>query len=111
MMSIKKTIGFLVAASLAIPGFAQAQNLDLDEVGALLALPVITGDNRSGALTAITVTNAGADAFIHVNVISGDDGEYWKAQDFTCEVSALRRFCSPSSRTPTGRRPSTRTVA
>jgi len=88
MMSMRKTVGILLAASLGFAGNASAQNLDLDEVGALLSLPVITGNDRSGALTAITVTNAGADAFIHVNVISGDEGEYWKAQDFTCEVTA-----------------------
>ena len=48
MMSMKKTVGILLAASLGFAGTASAQNLDLDEVGALLSLPVITGNNSSG---------------------------------------------------------------
>jgi hypothetical protein len=89
MSKIRKTVGLLLIASLSfVAGTASAQNLNLDEVGSLLALPIVTGQGDEVAQTLITVTNAGAAARLHVNVISGDPEDSWRAQDFSCPVTA-----------------------
>jgi hypothetical protein len=84
-----KTLRLLAAAALFLgmgTGSASAQNLDLDEVGALLALPIVTGTGPT--VTGIVVTNAGPATTLHINVLSGDPGDNWFAQDFDCNVTA-----------------------
>ena len=69
---------------------AVAQNLDLDEVAAALALPVITGADPldplaiSGPTTEIVITNAGNAVRLHVTLIDSED---WSEVDFSCEVT------------------------
>jgi hypothetical protein len=97
-------LAFFVAGTLlpvlAAPPPASAQNNALDEAGALLALPLFTaGDaalNVSHAwdhvvppvVTALTVTNAGPEALLHVVVVSGDSEDRWLGQDFDCRLTA-----------------------
>jgi hypothetical protein len=84
VLNVTKAVVAALALVWAAP--SMAQNLDLDEVGALLALPVVTASGPT--VTAVTVTNAGPAVNMHVNVISGDRGDYWRAQDFDCPVTA-----------------------
>jgi hypothetical protein len=85
-------LGLILNAGAAVP--ATAQNASLDEVGALLVLPVVT-DTGAGifgsggpTVTAAVVTNAGPAVRLHLNVLSGDEGDSWSAQDFDCDVTA-----------------------
>ena len=82
-----RLMGAVAAASL-IAGDGAAQNLDLEELGALLVLPVITGSGGSSGATWITVTNVGGPVRLHINVLSGDPGDFWRAQDFDCPLTA-----------------------
>ena len=77
----KGTLGLLLTLGLAP---AAAQNLDLDEVGAALALPIVTGPDTA---TEIVVTNAGSATRLHLVVLSGDAEDRWQAQNFGCEVT------------------------
>ena len=81
----KAVIAALALGLLAAP--AVAQNLDLDEVAAALALPVITGADplaTSGPTTEIVITNAGNAVRLHVTLIDSED---WSEVDFSCEVT------------------------
>jgi hypothetical protein len=102
------------AALAAAPAFAQ--NLDLDEMAAALALPVITGEfqgnilkqtdgadvfNSNKAVTLATVTNGRTTpVLLKLDVISGDmlpgandgppvksDGDNWQSLSFECELT------------------------
>ena len=97
----RAVIAVLTLGLLAVP--AAAQNLDLDEVGAALALPVITGADPSatasmGSTTEIVITNAGNAVRLHITLIDGFD---WSAVDFSCDVTknetTLFIFRPPSS--------------
>lgn len=103
MQSLRCTVGFAAAVALAlcVGGQASAVNLDLDESGAAMALPVITGgapgyyDGGSDAVTLVTVTNTGPAVRLHVNLISGDyygsyygSGNLWQSYNFDCDVTA-----------------------
>lgn len=88
MRVTQRTLRLLAAAALVFglgTGSASAQNLDLDEVGALLALPIVTGTGPT--VTAIVVTNAGPATQLHINIVSGDEGDNWRAQNFNCNVT------------------------
>lgn len=67
----------------ALPAAAQ-KNLQLDQVGAALVLPLI-GDAPQGVETFATITNVSSHARnLHINVI-GDD---WRVTDFDCPLTA-----------------------
>jgi hypothetical protein len=88
-MGFRNAIGLVLVGTVSLwVGTASASNLDLDEIGSLLVLPVITGGLTGGSTTAVTVTNAGGDVRLHLNVISGDSEDSWKSQDFGCDVTA-----------------------
>jgi hypothetical protein len=114
-MRMRKLHGALAAALTAVlavglsAGTARAQNLDIDELAAALALPVITGDQginalkgsdgdmvitNQSAVTLITITNGKADAVrLKVDVISGDVAstpggpDNWQSQSFDCDLT------------------------
>ena len=79
----KGTLGLLLTLGFGLAP-AAAQNLDLDEVGAALALPIVTGPDTA---TEIVVTNAGNATRLHLVVLSGDAEDRWQAQNFDCEVT------------------------
>ena len=86
-MRINKTLRVVLVAALAAglwAGSANAQTqLKLNQVGAALALPLVSGE---GVVTYNTVTNVGpADRNLHFNVING---EGWDVTDFDCPVTA-----------------------
>ncbi len=86
-------------------GQAGAQNLDLDEMAAALAFPMVTGGFQGNeikdttgdvvipgqtAATLITVTNGKSDNItLKVDMISGDryDGDNWQSTSFDCELT------------------------
>jgi hypothetical protein len=111
---MRKLIGALSAAlalvTVGLPaGPARAQNLDVGELAAALALPVITGDQgvnalkgsdgdviitNQSAVTLITITNAKADPVrLKIDVISGDVAstpsgpDNWQSQSFNCDLT------------------------
>jgi hypothetical protein len=103
MRSLRSTIGLAAAVAFAVwaGAPAAATNLDLDESGAAVAVPIITGgshaykEGSSGAVTLVTVTNTGPAVRLHVNLISGDYyGNYdkrnnlWQSYNFDCDVTA-----------------------
>ncbi len=76
-------------------------NLDLSEMGALLAVPFVTAgaDGTNGSesvqtllentLTEVVVTNGLAEAVtLHINIVNGDAGEKWQTQSLDCFVTA-----------------------
>jgi hypothetical protein len=81
----------LLAACLALlAGPATAQNLDLAEVGAALALPVVTDTPGTGDVTwtSILITNTSANGIrLGFQVISGDPDDDWSADSFDCPLS------------------------
>jgi len=77
----------VAAASGLVASNAAAQNLALQEMAALLVLPVLTGNLNSAVVTSITVTNAGGPVRLHMNVLSGDPEDRWRGQDFDCLVT------------------------
>ncbi len=105
----RKAIGvvFGVVAALGLgTGTASAQNLELSELAAALAFPVITGGhgpnplkatqgdviiNDNQALTLLTITNGrGTATALKIDVISGDPntpfvgGDQWQSDSFDC---------------------------
>ncbi len=78
-----------VAVLAATPRSACAQNLDLDGVAPLLALPVLTRASPEGdRITSITVSNASQSAVVlSIQVLSGDPGDRWRANSFSCVLS------------------------
>jgi hypothetical protein len=61
------------------------------EMGAALALPIITGTDPAGGatVTASTVTNLGREGItLAIQVIDGDPGESWNSSSFSCYVTA-----------------------
>ena len=92
-------------ATVLTAGGVRAQNLDLDETAAALALPLITGGQGpntikatsgeviladDGAVTLATVTNGRSSSLLlKVDVISGDPngpagGDNWQSDSFVC---------------------------
>jgi hypothetical protein len=64
-------------------------NLNLDEVAAALALPVLTGSAALPLQTNIVVTNASSSGVtLVINVLSGDPGENCESASFSCHVTA-----------------------
>jgi len=94
LASRRNVIGLATALAFVfgVSGQAAAVTFDLDETAAAVAAPVITGGSsvsyNSNAVTLVTVTNAGPEVILHVNVISGDSGDDWQAQNFDCRVTA-----------------------
>lgn len=110
MKPVRKMAGLLAASAftIGVSGLAGAQNLDLDESAAAVAVPIITGgissandsaaySESSEAVTLVTVTNGGPAVRLHVNVINGDAEQYaygsgsdnlWQAFNFDCDVTA-----------------------
>jgi len=87
MRTLKRTLvsAMAMACVLGVATTSMAQNNNLDEVGAALALPVIT-DWETNTVTFNVVTNVSSDDLVlHVNVINGYD---WSAFDFSCYVTA-----------------------
>ena len=94
-----------VAAAGLTAGAASAQNLDLDEMAAALALPVLTGGHApntikftngeiivpdNAAINLLTITNGKSQpVLLRVDVISGDPaglagGDTWQSDSFDC---------------------------
>ena len=83
LLSGKPASLLALGIALALSGVAQAGDLDLDEMGAALALPIITDDQTE---TLIVVTNTAPENLIlHINVISNDAS--WGAANFDCPVT------------------------
>ncbi len=97
----------VLAAALASGQVQADANLDVDEVGAALALPIITGgqpgnpisvQTTSGdvvipgagdAVTLVTVTNGASEAIqLILYAISGDVGGGWSPERITCDLTA-----------------------
>jgi hypothetical protein len=109
MRKLNVALTAAVAAAALSAGTASAQNLDLDELGAALALPVITGDQgvnalkgsngdviitNQSAVTLITITNGKAGPVrLKIDVISGDVAstpggpDNWQSQSFDCDLT------------------------
>jgi hypothetical protein len=112
MRKLHRARGAVLAAALAAglsAGTAGAQNLDIDEMAAALALPIITGDPGSNrikgstgdvvitsqsAVTLITITNGKADAVrLKIDLISGDSEatpggpDRWQSTSFDCDLT------------------------
>ncbi len=84
---------------------AKASNLDIDEMAAALALPIVTGGQvgnpikqtngdvvipAQDAVTLVTITNGRADdILLRVDMISGDvaEGDGWQSTSFDCELT------------------------
>ena len=83
----RRTVPLLLAGVLVL-GLGPASlaaNLDLDEMGAVLALPVVTGDST---FTAITITNGSLEPVdLHIEVVNGDEGEQWESASFSCHTT------------------------
>ncbi len=99
-MKWSKTRALLCAALVSLlAGPVSAQNLDLDEMAAALALPIITQTQFPNPLksppegllsvrpfvTLATVTNGKSDAvLLKVDMIGGDAGGGWQSTSFEC---------------------------
>ncbi len=84
----------MLAAPLAVSAVpAAAQNLDLAEVGAALALPVITDfddyyGERDESWTSIIITNTSPTGIrLGFQVLSGDYEDFWNTNSFDCPLS------------------------
>ncbi len=102
-MKRMKMLAVATAATLSLwAGQVSAQNLDLDEMAAALAFPIVTG-NQGGnpikdtrgdvvlpwqsAATLVSVTNGKSDdVLLKLDMISGDveDGSTWQSTSFEC---------------------------
>jgi hypothetical protein len=91
MQILRWIFGALVlAAAVASPlRSAFAQNLDLDAVGALLALPILTRASPEGdRITSLTVANASSlPVVLSIQVLSGDPEDLWRSNSFSCVLS------------------------
>jgi len=111
MSRTRKAIGVLIAATATIglsAGSAGAQNLDINELAAAVALPLITGGQPPNTLKAsqgdlilgpgsaislLTITNGrAASTVLKIDVISGDPngplgGDQWQSDSFDCLLS------------------------
>ena len=109
MRKVGSVWGRVLAATLAlgVASGASAQNLDLDEMAAALALPIVTGaypgnplkgsdgdvvvDSQS-AVTLATITNGKAlPVRLRIDLISGDPsphgGDNWQSTSFDCDLT------------------------
>jgi hypothetical protein len=89
-------------------GPSRAENLDLEEMAAAIAFPVITGGQKknpikntngdviiddNNAVTLITITNGKSDPIrLKIDVISGDTysyygGDQWQSNSFDCDLT------------------------
>ncbi len=105
MLKCTRTIAAAAALAWIGAGPAVAGNLDLDELAAALAFPVITGGQPGNPLkdttgdviipaqtaaTLITISNGSADdVLLKLDLISGDrdDGDSWQSTSFDCELT------------------------
>ncbi len=109
MRNLKQLVAATAAAALGFSaGQAGAENLDLDEMSALLAFPIITGGfegnpikdvdestisiigDAGDAVTLVTVTNGKSDdVLLKIDLISGDvyDGDNWQSTSLECELT------------------------
>ncbi len=106
MRKLRNTLAVACAATVGLwAGQVGAQNLDLDEMAAALAFPMVTGGFKGNeikdttgdvvipeqtAATLITVTNGKSDNItLKVDMISGDryDGDNWQSTSFDCELT------------------------
>jgi len=90
--ALRLQAGFVLFLSGLLSTSAVAQNLDLEEVGAALALPILT-DLDSDGWTLNTVTNVSPNPYLlHINMVSADPnpvtGLPWPASNFECYVTA-----------------------
>jgi hypothetical protein len=87
---MQSNIGATAVALLALVSLARpvaAQNLDLSEMAAALALPVIT-DAATATHTSIIVTNTSANTVVlGFEVLSGDPLDNWSSNSFICLVT------------------------
>jgi hypothetical protein len=90
------TLLAIALAAFVWTGPAAAQNLDLDEVGAALALPVLMLNNNQ--VTEIVVTNAGNAVRLHINLVTNG----CTAQNFSCDVTKNETTLFVFRRGPTG---------
>ena len=70
---------------------SDARPAQQQEMGAALALPIITGTDPAGGatVTASTLTNLGREGItLAIQVIDGDPGESWNSSSFSCYVTA-----------------------
>jgi hypothetical protein len=93
MLRSKKLVGILAAVvAVGLQAGTASANLDLSELGASLATPVITGAGGAAggfAVTYTTITNASnAGINLHINVVNGDPGGLWSSSSFDCWLSA-----------------------
>jgi hypothetical protein len=91
MLRSKKLVGILAAVvAVGLHAGTASANLDLSELGAALATPVITSAaTGSLAVTYTTITNAGNTGInLHINVVNGDPSGGWGSSSFDCWVSA-----------------------
>jgi hypothetical protein len=109
MSRFRKATGVLTATAVSLglwAGNAGAQNLDINELGAAVALPLITGGYRpdpllgtggdrifgpDSTISLLTITNARASSTVlKIDVISGDPsvpgggGDLWRSDSFEC---------------------------
>jgi hypothetical protein len=82
---LKKVLAALVLATPALLPGAAVANLHVQELGAALAVPIITGGDT---VTATTVTNGYLESItLAIRVISGDPGDGWRSVSFSCHVT------------------------
>jgi hypothetical protein len=76
-------------ATVAVAGLsvgASAQQLNINELAAGVAIPFWTGTD---VMTKAVLTNgAGGDRRLHFDVINGDPGESWDVESFNCDLTA-----------------------
>jgi hypothetical protein len=73
---------------LLLPSTSRAA-LQLQEMGAALALPLLTDDVSGGqTVTYTTITNGSSENLtLAINVLNGDPGESWRSASFSCHVT------------------------
>lgn len=88
MLQMKKAL-MSILATMAVAGLAGgafAQQLNINELGALQAIPFLTSSTVS--TKAVLTNGAGGDRALHFDVINGDPSENWDVESFECELTA-----------------------
>jgi hypothetical protein len=88
MLQMKKVL-MSALATMAVAGLAGgafAQQLNINELGALQAIPFLTSSTVS--TKAVLTNGAGGDRSLHFDVINGDPSENWDVESFQCDLTA-----------------------
>jgi hypothetical protein len=88
MLQMRRILINALAATVVagLAGGASAQQLNINELAAGVAIPFWTGSDTT--TKAVLTNGAGGDRRLHFDVINGDPNENWDVESFNCDLTA-----------------------